>query len=237
MKSLTKLTLGAAAASLSFTLVGAASASTVFTSDITVDQSTTPSPGYTDQSGTATLNLDQDDDGMYSLSMSLTFFGALDFTGIESAFDEVDGTATGGGLFVNGLHLHTALPGQGGPIVFSLADLLTGTDVVGPTDASDQSLTYNDDGSVTIDSVWDMNEGETGFTLADFVGELLGAADGAVVALYFNLHTDTAPGGLIRGQVIGAGGDVDVVPVPAAALLFAPVVAGGIAARRRKQRA
>lgn len=230
------LAAAASATALTLALGGAAQASTVFTSDITVDQSTTPSPGHTDQRGEAVLMLEQDDDGETSLSMTLTFFGALDFTLIADAFDEVEGDAEDGGLLVNGLHLHTAPPGEGGPIVFSLADQLPPTDIVGPTDGSEQSLTYNEDGTVTIESEWDLDEGENGFTLAGFVSELLAASNGEVIALYFNLHTDTAPGGLIRGQVIAAN-DLDAVPVPAAAFLFAPVVAGGIAARRKAKRA
>ena len=115
--------------------------------------------------------------------MTVDFFGALDFTSVESAFDEVEGEAQGGGEVVTGFHIHNAPRGAAGGIVFSIVDQLAGTPVVGPTDASDQSLTYNDDGSVTIESVWDMDEGVGDVTLTAFVNELLAAADGQDVAL------------------------------------------------------
>ena len=227
-------TLAVAAAAIPLAFAASANAATLFTADLTAEQSTTPSPGFDGQSGDATLSLNQDEDGAFSLSMTLTFFGALDFTAVEDQFGEVEGEAAGGGEVVNGLHLHTALPGVGGPIVFSLADLLDGTPITGPTDADDQSLNYNDDGSVTIESEWDLNEGVGDFTLASFVPELLGAADEAVVALYFNLHTTTAPGGLIRGQVVGANA---AVPLPGAVALFVPAILGGAALRRRRRAA
>lgn len=235
---LKSLAIAASAGAVTLTLGTAAQASTLFSSDIEVEQSTTPSPGFDGQSGQAVLALVEDDDGEFELTMTVNFFGALDFTGVESAFDEVEGDAQGGGDVVTGFHIHNAPRGVGGPIVFSIFDQLAGTPIEGPTDASDQSLTYNDDGSVTIESVWDLNEGTSDGILADFVGELLAAAEGQDVALYFNLHTATAGAGLIRGQIVGANGiGADAVPVPAAAFLFAPVIAGGIAARRKAKRA
>ena len=230
------LAFGVAATAMTFGLATAANAATIFSSTIEVDQSTTPSPGFDGQFGQAALNLEQDDEGNFNLSFSVEFSDGLDFTGVEDAFSIVNGESQGGGEVVTGFHIHNAPRGQAGPIVFSILDELDGTPIEGPTDASDQILTYNEDGSVTIESVWNLNEGVGDATLANFVNELLAAVDGQDVALYFNLHTVQAGAGLIRGQIVGEN-NLDAVPVPAAAFLFAPVVLGGLAARRRKARA
>ena len=225
------LALGTAATAMTLGLGAAAQAATVFSATIELDQSTTPSPGYDGQVGQAALNLQEDDNGTYRLSMAIDFSAGLDFTPGEEFFDEVEGTSQGGDE-VLGFHIHNAPRGAAGGVVFSIFDLLPGTPISGTDDLDgDQTLTYNEDGSVTITSEWDFDEG-TGTTLAAFVGELLAAGDGDDVALYFNLHTAGAPGGLIRGQIVGENA---AVPVPAAAFLFAPVVAGGVIARRRKR--
>ena len=237
-QTLKTLALGAAATALTFGMATAANAATVFSATIEVDQSTTPSPGFDGQIGQAALNLEQDDDGNYRLSMAVEFSDGFDFTSVESFFDDVEGSFDGDGDEVLGFHVHNAPRGVGGPVVFNIFDILDATPIEGTDDLDgDQTLTYNEDGSVTIVSEWDFNEG-TGTTLTAFVAELLGTVDGEDTLLYFNLHTAAAPGGLIRGQIVGANDiGADAVPIPAAAFLFAPVVAGGIAARRRKQRA
>ena len=236
MKSLTKLTLAGAAASLSFGLASAANAATVFTATIEEAQSTTPGDAM-GVFANAALTLNQLDDGSYGLSMSITFTDGIDWTQvIESGQINVIGEdETDGGVDATRFHIHNAPRGEAGGVVFGIFDLVA-PGAVADTDG-DTTLTFDEDGGATIETEWDSMEGTGDATLMAFVNELLAATDGQDVALYFNFHTVDAPAGLIRGQIVGANDIGSEVPVPAAAFLFAPVVAGGIAARRRKQRA
>ena len=231
------LAAAASAAALTLSLGAAANAATIFSATIEESQSTSDSPGFTDQFGQASLALNPDDDGGFTLSMSIDFSGALDFSEIidSGQIDEVNGENTAEGPLVTGFHIHNAARGETGGVVFSLFD--TQIEALGGSndEDGDNTLTFNDDGSATLVSEWDFDEGLGDATLADFVAELAAAMEGDDVALYFNLHTLDAASGLIRGQVV-AENDLNPIPVPAAAFLF-PLGAAGVAALRRRKRA
>ena len=229
-----KTTLLAAMATATTLAFGSASAATIFSATIEEEQSTTPSPGFTNQFGQASLALSQDDDGSFSLGISINFTGDLDFSEIigSGQIDNVIGDGLGIGELVTGLHIHAAGRGEGGPVVFSLFD--TRIDALGGSSDTDgdNTIQFNDDGSVTVVSEWDIGEGTGAGTLADFFFELANASEGEDIGLYFNLHTAAAASGLIRGQIV-AENDVNPVPVPAALPLFLGAVAAGGAIRRR----
>lgn len=231
------LALAATASVFALGLGTAAQAATIFSSTIEQDQSTTPSPGYTDQFGQASLALNDNGDGTFSLSMSIDFTGDFDFSEIIASgqIDTVNGDNTAGGVLVNGFHIHNAARGETGGVVFSLFD--TGIPALGGSSDTDgdNTLTFNEEGA-TLVTEWDFTEGTANGVLADFVNELAAAMEGEDIALYFNLHTSEAASGLIRGQIV-AENDLNPVPVPAAAVLFIPAIAGGAFLRRRKQRA
>ena len=241
MTKIKTLALGAASALGVIAIGASAQAATMFTANIVTEQSATPEIGE-DVSASATLTLTETTPGAYTLSMEVSFSDGFDWTGVigdgagQVGTDAVTGDVASDGFDLTRFHIHNAPRGVGGPVVFGLFD------VVAPPAVSDEdgdtSVAFADDGSAVLTSEWDMTEGTADGVLADFVAELLAATTGQDVALYFNLHSTEAAPGLIRGQLVGANDiGADAVPVPAAAFLFAPVVLGGLAARRRKARA
>ena len=235
MRRFTMMAAGAAAA---FGMIGSASAATVFGATVEEEQSTTPSPGFTNQFGQASLSLEQGPDGTFSLAISVTFTGDLDFSEIigSGQIDNVIGTAVNtGGELVTGFHLHDAERGETGPVVFSIFD--TRIDALNGSSDTDgeNTIEFGDDGSVIVSSIWDMSEGTDAGTLASFIAELANADEGDDIGLYFNLHTAAAASGLIRGQVV-AQNDINPVPLPGALPLFVGAVAVGGAIRRRRAR-
>ncbi|MBB4658302.1 CHRD domain-containing protein [Parvularcula dongshanensis] len=233
-----KILIAGLAGTSALAIGAGASAATIFSATIEVAQSGTPSEGYTNQFGQGSLAVVEDEDGLYSLSMSVDFTGDLDFSGIVDSgqIDVVEGTDAGtGGEVVTGFHIHDGDRGESGPVVFSLFDTALG---LGTSDTdADTTIDFGDgDGTITVSSTWDLSEGNGGATLNDFLGELLAANEGEDIGLYFNLHTVAAPMGLIRGQVV-AENSLNPVPLPGAALFFAPALAGGALLRRRRKQA
>ena len=228
------LAAAAAAGAVALSLGAAAQAATIFSATIEEDQSTTPSPGFTNQFGQASLALNEDGNGGFTLSMSIDFSGDFDFSEIIASgqIDTVNGTNTATGPLVTGFHIHNAARGQTGGVVFSIFDTRIAA-LGGSNDTDgDNTLTFNADGSATLVSEWDFQEGTGNGLLADFVTELSLAMMGDDIALYFNLHTAEAASGLIRGQIVAEN---NAVPVPAALPLFATALLGGGYLRRRKQ--
>lgn len=221
-----------------------AQAATVFSATIEGEQSTTPPATVSeDLNAQASLTLNETSPGVYALSMAVDFSEGFDFSSIVGSgqIDEVvgePGDVSDAARDVIGFHIHDAPRGVAGPIVFGLFDVIPGTPVTTSDVDDDTVLTYNDDGSVSVVSVWESQEGTSDGVLADFVGELLAAVEGEDVSLYFNLHTEDAPMGLIRGQIVAENSlGSDVVPLPAAAALFVPALAAGGFLRRRKAQA
>jgi serralysin len=89
------------------------------------------------------------------------------------------------------LHVHNNAPGANGPVVFGL---------IGPAqDGDDLQIQLNLDGSVTFRGVWETTD-PASTSINAFSAGLAAAGLGAVIPLYFNVHTTGFPGGEIRGQ-------------------------------------
>jgi len=123
--------------------------------------------------GSAALELSDD---KTALSISVTVEG-LDFDGSATFGTEDNVTA---------FHIHRAKAGVVGPVVFGF--ISPNSDTNGQFNMDVNGLT------TTITSVWDGVEGN-GTTLSDEISNLLSEG------LYFNVHTNSNPGGEIRGQV------------------------------------
>ena len=120
------------------------------------------------------------------LEITIELLG-LDLDGLRTPLDPSDD--------VTGLHIHNAIAGMNGPIVFGLLGInndLNGDLII-------------DDANSRVYSAWDLNEGQ-GTTLA---AQLANLRNGE---LYVNVHTNGNPGGEIRGQILAAGGAVRLVP-------------------------
>jgi len=153
----------------------------------------------TTASGTASLLLN---DAQNRLEINIQLFG-LDLDGNQTPGTPADD--------VTGAHIHFALSGSNGAVVFgfiSPSSDLNGDIVVDPV-------------AGTIFSGWDLNEGNN-TTLNDQLTNLFAGN------LYINVHTVTNPGGEIRGQI-------QVVPIPAAFWLFGSGLLGLVGIARRKK--
>lgn len=147
-------------------------------------------------------------------SASLTLNDAQTRLEINIQIDglDLDGNQTPGlNDDVTGAHIHTAPPGSNGGVVFGF---------IGPNSDLNGDLIINA-ASGTIFSAWDLSEGN-GTTLGAQLTNLLNGN------LYINVHTMAVPSGEIRGQI-------EVVPIPAAAWLFASGLIGLIGTARRKK--
>lgn len=129
---------------------------------------------------------------------------------------DLDGTQTPGINFddVTRAHIHVGARGSNGGIVFGFID---------PNSDLNGDLAI-DAAAGTIFSAWDLNEGNGTNTLGSQLSNLLSND------LYINIHTVAIPSGEIRGQI-------EVVPIPAAAWLFASGLLGLAALTRRKKSA
>ena len=108
------------------------------------------------------------------------------------------------------LHIHNAPSGENGEIVFSLFDTVETEfgnvlDIPGNQD-EDLTVTANDDGSVTLDGVWEESDPST-TALREFVPEIRDADPGEELDLYWNVHTEEFPAGAIRGQLVAEEAD------------------------------
>lgn len=231
MNKLTKLAASAIAVSGVLGMGLAAQAATVFTSNLSTAQNVGDrGADVTAFAGVAssTLELVQGEDGL-SLRFEVAFSNDFNFNGIIGTpngipADAILGTPGTEGADVTLFHIHQAARGETGGVVFGLFGPNTDLD-------GDTTLAFAEDGSATLTSEWDLDEG-----LGAFVEELLAANTGEDLGLYFNLHSSSpdAPAGLIRGQLVAAN-SINAVPVPAAAALFIPALLGGAAVRRRKK--
>lgn len=175
-------------------------AATVFTADMDDTQEVAPGmPGTTTGSATVDLQLNDLGGGNFSLSMQILVTSEFNF----SAFGGPDV----GEEMVGNLHIHNQVRGMAGDVVWGIFEPDHDVD-------NDSALVANPDGTILITSEWDMTEGNGTVTLADFLDDLQNAGVGEDVALYLNLHTADAPGGAIRGQLVG-------VPEPSTTVLLA----------------
>ncbi len=197
MKTYSKLGLATVLSLFSLNAVLPAQAATLFQAILNSDQEVLPG-GATNSpaTGFATMDLNSD---QTELAYSITVFDIdfSDLAAVESPTDPLDVATL--------LHFHQAPRGENGPVVFG---------IFGPDqDLDDRTVSFNaDDNSTTISGIWDL-EDPASEPLSTFVPELLATAAGEDTSLYLNLHSVGDPGGIIRGQVVGA-----TVPEPTSIL-------------------
>lgn len=158
-------------------------------SALTTSQEVTPS-NNPEASGQSVLQLNSAGD---ALSYTLTVFG-LDFGQFIG-----DGTAFTSDTSddVTKVHIHNAIRGENGPLAFALIDLEDFA--VNDQDNDDLMISRNEDGSVTLQGIWETSDPSL-IPLSDFVNTIRGTAAGVDVPLYWNVHTVGSPAGAIRGQ-------------------------------------
>lgn len=159
------------------------------TSELTIGQEVTPS-NNPKASGQSVLQLNSAGD---ALSYTLTVFG-LDFGQFIG-----DGTAFTSDISddVTKVHIHNAVRGENGPLAFALIDL---EDLaVNDQDKDDLIISRNEDGSVTLQGIWETSDPAL-IPLSDFVNTIRSSAPGEDIPLYWNVHTVGSPPGAIRGQ-------------------------------------
>ena len=141
----------------------------------TIDENQEVPVRGSDATGTATLELSDD---QTALSIHIVVEG-LDFDGLQTPDDPLDD--------VGGLHIHRQVAGVNGPVIFGF---------IGPNSDTNDQRTIDIDGlTATIFSIWDGDEGN-GTTLGAELTSLFNQG------LYINVHTTEWPGGVIRGQII-----------------------------------
>ena len=156
-------------------------------------------PGATDASGTSFLTLNDTGNSLtYSLKVTGLDFGANGW--IEGGAQTPDDTSDD----VTRLHIHNAPRGENGDVVFSLLDSVAPElgnvlDIQGNQD-DDLELTLNDDGSVTLEGVWEGTDSAS-TNLSEFVSDIRDGQAGEDLDLYWNVHTEEFPAGAIRGQL------------------------------------
>lgn len=182
----------ALAALLTFASVGASHAAMLFTATLTNDQEVPPvvSPVNRDAAyGSAVLELN---DAQNALSFTAQIFN-IDISGTQTS-------STGDNLLA--AHIHFAPAGVNGPVVWGF--------VGAPfNDNSPMDLVvtpFADAVGGTISGKWDALEGNATTLTAQLPNLLAGH-------LYLNFHTQSFPGGEIRGQILQ-------VPVPGSLALF-----------------
>jgi serralysin len=97
---------------------------------------------------------------------------------------------------VTGFHFHNNVRGQNGPIVFDIPD----------DDADDLDIVNTGGNNWTISGAWEPSD-PAGTSINTFAATLAGATIGSDVPFYGNVHTNTAAGGLIRGQWVASADD------------------------------
>lgn len=212
----------AVAFALFLLLLGApAAAAPFFTASLDSGQEVDPG-GQTNSPATGSSNLElfESAPGIFSLSYSLSISDELNF-GPVAAGTPVDQITGENDVIL--LHIHNEARGANGPVVFGIFN---------PNDDNDPTVTFNPDGTTTISGVWDPDEGSQ--PLSNFVDQLLAAAPGDDVALYWNAHTVSDPAGAIRGQLAAPASAP--IPEPTSVALLGLGLVGLGCVKRRKAR-
>ena len=206
MKGLLKITILSAFLSLLQSLSSAPTiAATLFESNLDSTQEVAPG-GQSNSSATgfSSLELFESAPDIFSLQYSLTLSSDINFEPVANGtpVDQITG-ANDATL----LHIHNAARGINGPVVFGIFN---------PNDDNDPNVEFNTDGTTTISGVWDPDEGSQ--PLSNFVTQLMDAAPGEDVDLYWNVHTVADPAGAIRGQIFAVAAPETSVPEPSSSI-------------------
>lgn len=191
MKSILTSSLLAAGLTLS---AAPASAVLMFQAFLTHDQEVvTPPIPNEGSSGIATFVLN---DAMTRLTYDVRLTG-LDLRGVSSA--GVPGQAIPSDADPNDnvtrLHIHRAVVGLNGSIVFGMID--ANADLRNDNNPNDLVI---DIGNLHVSGAWDLVEGNAGLSPPANLGtELINLLNGG---LYINVHTQDHAGGEIRGQIL-----------------------------------
>lgn len=139
----------------------------------------------TSATGTATLQLNETGEIAYSLTVSGLDFGELAQTNTAQTPDnELDD--------VTGIHIHSSARGEDGPHAFDIFSLEEQHE-------TNLNITLNNDGSTTIEGIWEQTEQEIPIGLIDFINS--DNLPGTESDFYFQIHTEGNQEGEIRGQV------------------------------------
>ncbi len=158
----------------------------------------------------------------YMLKGAATLTPSLSF---DLLFDDLFNFGLAGSMgsqVVTGLHIHQAQRGVNGPVVFG---------IINPDsdDNNDVNFAVNADGTTRITGVWNADEGNGGFSFADFAAIFASVVPGDELPFYLNLHTIEFPAGAIRGQITA-------VPLPAGVTLLLTALGLGAFLGRRVPR-
>jgi hypothetical protein len=180
-----------------------------FVASITHDQevSTPPVPNE-GSSGTGLFVLNDNNPAAPFMTYNVSLTG-LDLNGSQTPGNANDN--------VSNAHIHNAIFGQNGGVVFGQI-------------APNHDTTPNDlivtPAAGTISGKWDANEGSTTLLTLLAAGAFNTDANGRT-SLYYNVHTTDHPGGEIRGQLT-------LIPEPASCMLCLIGIASFGTLRRRK---
>jgi len=161
-----------------------------------------PNPGSTFATGVGTLTVDM-------MTQLLTFSLVVDAINTFQLNDNLVAAPVGP------VHLHNAAAGSNGPIVIPFA--------FNNVDYQNTPIGFDLNASISYSDAVALSGSSLSFN--DFVTALNSGL------FYINVHTDTFPGGAIRGQLASAG--ISAVPVPGAAWLFVTAIAGAAGMRRK----
>ena len=146
--------------------------------------------------GVATLELNEEGELDYSLTVTGLDFGDLVEGGTPKTPDNERDDVTA-------IHIHSGEPGTNGPHAFDIFDLEG-------QDETDLNIALNEDGSTTLSGTWNRSEKDIPKSLVDFFDE---SVPGVESDFYFQIHTEGNPDGEIRGQIASTT-DVDNFPDP-----------------------
>jgi len=140
-------------------------------------------PTNSSATGVATLNLNEDGSIEYELTVTGLDLGEFSEGGNPQTEEEQDD--------VTAIHIHAGERGSNGEHIFEIID---------PEEQDDDyTLTFNQDGTATVNGLWEETETSIPSDLIDFFGD--GGSPGEDADYYFQIHTEGNPDGEIRGQV------------------------------------